>query len=507
MQHFPGETLTENVPSPLQYFDIDMSAKLFKSRRMYAAPVQHWWVVFNPDREGLPILISQHAYKLLNSFHSGKTAGAALLETMAASELDFGSAVQLIDYFERKGFLRGAPTPERYTATNFPEAHPSSLSIWFHINNHCNLDCEYCFVDKFESTMSDEVIRQSVNSIASTVNIYNIKSVQLKFAGGEPTLSLARAAAVREMLAARLEPYGAALHSGFISNGTIVNRRLIEFLKSTKSGIAISLDGFGEEGHDIYRRYKGTEKGSWKKISTNIDRLISEGIRPSINATISEQSCDTLPRLAEWVVEKGLRIRLSVVRQPSNTWLPGKSREREYEKMIVKLRDSFEATFEILERPEYFIDLTNGLDICELHFATPATTACCGIGNSHIVIQDDGRIASCPMTIREMSAVPASDDLVLSARQTVKYWDPSSRNASPEANCLDCQWFPVCVSGCPVTNERMKGTPFTMSPLHSFYEYVIPRYVQFYGKKLFQATDVLRLNELHVIDSESFNAE
>lgn len=41
-----------------------------------------------------------------------------------------------------------------YAADDRLENHISNLSFWIHVNNHCNLDCSYCFVSKFRATMS-----------------------------------------------------------------------------------------------------------------------------------------------------------------------------------------------------------------------------------------------------------------------------------------------------------------------------------------------------------------
>jgi radical SAM protein with 4Fe4S-binding SPASM domain len=136
------------------------------------------------------------------------------------------------------------------------------------------------------------------------------------------------------------------------------------------------------------------------------------------------------------------------------------------------MKEAFEKAFTELEHPDFRIDLRNGMNICELHFDSPVMTACCGIGSTHVVIQEDGKVASC-------------SDLLKAAQQTFRI-SPQIRNSCEEKNCLDCRWFPVCVSGCPVNNERMTGSPFTISPLHEFYQYVIPRYVRFFGIKLLQ---------------------
>jgi radical SAM protein with 4Fe4S-binding SPASM domain len=210
--------------------------------------------------------------------------------------------------------------------------------------------------------------------------------------------------------------------------------------------------------------------------------------------------------LVKWIFTKGLRTRLSVVRQPSEKEfktsgygpdlvqisVPTQSRTEQdgYDVLIDTMNSAFESALTELEKPEYTIDLRNSLNICELHFEEPVFTACCGIGSNHVVIQDDGKLASCPMTIRETNVIP-TDDLLTSIRHTFKH-SPSIRNNSTEPNCLDCRWFPVCVSGCPVNNERQKGTPFTISPLHGFYDFIIPRFVTFFGRKLYQAS--LRTN-------------
>jgi sulfatase maturation enzyme AslB (radical SAM superfamily) len=102
------------------------------------------------------------------------------------------------------------------------------------------------------------------------------------------------------------------------------------------------------------------------------------------------------------------------------------------------------------------------------------------------------------MTTRQDS-VPASPDLFSAARLTFPH-HPEDRNSDTEKNCLDCRWFPVCTSGCPVTNLRIKGKAFTISPLHAFYDYVIPRYVTFVGRKLLQLAERRGITDFAVLD-------
>lgn len=478
--------------------EYNLGATLFSSQRAFRARLETGHVLFNPDLRGLPIVVADWVAEIVQRFDDGASIGRILAEL--PPEVEIADALDVIETLVERGFLRSAPTPGRYVANDFSGESAQGLGIWVHINNHCNLDCEYCFVDKFKSTMSPEIVSQTVQHIRSTVEKRGLKQVLVKFAGGEPTLSLATMEDFHGRLVAALAPTGARLETGILTNGTVANGRLVEFLCRTKASVAISLDGYGAESHDIFRVYKQSRRGSWDKIMQSIEVFKRHRIPISINATISERSAPTLPALVAWIAKNGFRTRLGVVRQPNSSWVRG-AREREYERLTRTVSDAFEAAFQELEKPEYDIDLRRALNICELHFDAPSMTACCGIATSHIVVQDDGRLASCPMTTRE-DPVEAGPDLIESARLTFKH-SAAARNNESEKNCLDCRWFPVCTSGCPVTNLRIKGKPFTISPLHAFYDYVIPRYITFFGRKLLQRAARLGVEEFVILDGNN----
>ncbi len=478
----------------------DLSATLYASGRVFRAPLDRGHVLFNPDWRGLPIVVDDWVDRLLSMFTGGARVGCVLSGLPTAVELD--EALDAAEYLEHNGFLRSEPSAPRYTAAEFTSDSSHAMGIWVHVNNHCNLDCEYCFVDKFKSTMRPEVVARTVDFIRSTAEKRELKEILVKFAGGEPTLSLATMEDFYDRLFDAIAPLGVRLQIGILSNGTVLYPRLVDFIKRSHATMAISLDGYGAETHDIYRVYTKSRKGSWDRILANIETLKAEGVPVSINATISEQSCKSLPALLKWIAENGFRTRIGVVRQPNVSWKGG-DRGREYERLTTAVNEAFDAALTELEDPQYEIDLRNGIGICELHFETPITTACCGIATNHIVIQDDGRLASCPMTTRE-EPVNAGPDLFAAARATFLH-KPEERNADVEKNCLDCRWFPVCTSGCPVTNLRIKGKAFTISPLHAFYDFIIPRYVTFFGRKLRQYGERRGADDYCILDLENID--
>lgn len=472
----------KNKISKKNYFKCDFSAKLFKADTLYEKRLgDRKWVVFSPDFPGFPVVMEEDVHTILNSFRNGAPVSLML------SENDFDRAFSSISFLEEKGFLRGERVSLPYEPLWDIEKRPSTFGVWLHINNNCNLGCEYCFVGKKSGeVMNDKVMEEVVESLAYTAISRNIKKFELKFAGGEPTLTISRIEKFYNMLHERLTGTGIEFWTAVLSNGTILNERLLKFLKNPNTGIGISLDGYGIV-HDRYRVFKGTKNGSWDTIQRNLEILKKNDISPYIMATISQETCNGLEQLLRWIFKKGYRTRISIVRQPSRCWDCGDIRmDKEYETMCVELQDAFEKALAGIEESDFDIDLRHAMEIGELHIENPSFDASCSIGVSHVVIKPDGSMVPCPMMVNQEGIKP-SRDLLKSCKECFPYKPSERRERAEEDDCLNCKWFPVCVGGCTVANLEANGHPYTKSRLCSFFKYLIPRYISFFGNKLMQA--------------------
>jgi uncharacterized protein len=473
----------------MEHWAYNIGATLYTPETLFEERIENRWSVFAPDFEGLPILLDDRLYGFLDQFRGG-----AMVSDVITKDGDFVSALSAINLLAERGFLREVPAQLPYSMPKRSTA-AKNFSIWLHITNSCNLKCGYCFVgEKTKDSMTEDVMDKVAADIAQTARKHASERIDIKFAGGEPSPFVAKMEKFRSLLLTELDGSGVETHFSVLSNGTILNDRFLRFLKLSNTSISISLDGFGG-AHDTHRVF-GSGKGSWDIISRNIQTLIKHGIRPYVMATISQETCHSLPDLVKWIYDNGLRSRLSVVRQPNNSWAPlvqlqragGPviSREREYEIMNTTLAEAFDRVFAMLEDPSVFMDLRVGLDLCELYFDRPTRGAPCGIGHDHLIIKPDAHMVSCPMTVAE-EGIPSNGDLLETAKQTFAF-SPSDRHTNDNSDdCLNCRWFGVCSGGCPITNLRIKGHAFTRSPLCSFYKSVIPRYLRFFGRKLLQA--------------------
>jgi uncharacterized protein len=400
--------------------------------------------------------------------------------------MDIADKLNVIRICKDRKLLRMSSDHIHYTANPIGQQPPTEIAVWLHINNNCNLGCSYCFVEKDASVMTGETIAKVVTLLVSTIEKRSLKRIVIKFAGGEPTLCLDSLRDFCLRLETETRHLDVAIHYAILSNGTINTPALIEFILEKNVSFAVSLDGYGEAFHDIHRKYTGTQKGSWSRIQQNLDHLKKNGVRISINATISQESCASLPDLMTWLVDEAYPTRIGVVRPTrhkatGNVLLSAGVPDENYKDIIL----AFEKGFTRLEDPRISFDVANDLKICELHFSQPSYSVCCGAGTNHIVINHNGHLSSCPMTVSEQSIVE-QEDAVSGARRTISGWQSEDRHLE-SGNCLECRWFPVCTSGCPVTNERIYGRPFVVSPMHPFYEYIVPRYIEFFGRKLVQS--------------------
>jgi uncharacterized protein len=458
----------------------DLSAVLAKPPTIYEKRLNAEWLLFAPDRKGWPILVSDAVHDLLDCFRTPTSVGGAFASrpsaSLAQSPPTFGACLETVAVLEKGGFLRPDATQFPYAPPVGETSPPKAIEVWLHLTNGCNLTCSYCFVrDKDNEIMRDSVCDATVEKLARSVVANGIEKVTIKFAGGEPTLAMPLVERFRDRFESAVADTGIHTHAALLSNGTLITDRVIAFLDRPNSSISISLDGCGGY-HDIHRR---TKKGAptWKRIEANFDRLQRHGVSPFVMSTISDESRHGLPDLLDWVFARGLRTRIGVVREPCDKTDAG------YADYCRGMSESFDAAFAELEAKKTPFDPRQDLHICELRFDQPAYRVACGIGASHVVVKPNGELVSCPMTVDGPGRAPGTD-LLETCRENFPF-DPADPRATEErTNCLSCQWFPVCAGGCPVNNERTRGYAVARSPLCNFYQSVIPRYLDLFGRKL-----------------------
>lgn len=128
------------------------------------------------------------------------------------------------------------------------------------VHSRCNLACSYCYVYEMADQawrglpkrMSKATAQATVERIAEHVTQHNLPSVEIILHGGEPLL--AGAEWITRLVESLHTQVTAQVNIGMQTNGTLLDRSLLETLKFLGVHVGVSLDG-DAEATGRHRRY------------------------------------------------------------------------------------------------------------------------------------------------------------------------------------------------------------------------------------------------------------
>lgn len=140
------------------------------------------------------------------------------------------------------------------------------------ITQNCNLRCEYCLYSGGYKTRKHQnkrmnwiTAKEAIDSLKAHSN--EKKKVYIAFYGGEPLLEFEL---IRKCVhyAQSIMP-GKEIEYSMTTNGTLLNKEVIEYLVKNNFKITVSIDG-PKEVHDRSRHFADTDKGSFDVILENL---------------------------------------------------------------------------------------------------------------------------------------------------------------------------------------------------------------------------------------------
>ena len=354
------------------------------------------------------------------------------------------------------------------------QSTPDALNVWLHITNACNLHCSYCYVNKSNEHMSLETGKMAIDAAFRSARLGGFKKVEIKFAGGEPTLRLDDVFQMYAYAQQKTEQEGIELDAVILSNGAALDQEKIDEIKTRGLRLMLSLDGI-EETHNAQRPFIGG-KGSYQKVWQSVERAIKSGLRPFISITITEDSIHGLPNLMDKILELGLPFNLNFARPIHSGALP------DIPKMISALQETFHRIE--MNLPEYNL-LGSVLD--RAFFAYPHERPC-GVGENYLVIDQHGKIASCQMTLSDsITDVTAADPLSFIRAQA----GMRNPNVDKKEGCQQCEWRYMCAGGCPLTAYHANGRYDTASPFCEVYKILYSELLRLEGLRILKYNNVL----------------
>lgn len=191
----------------------------------------------------------------------------------------------------------------------------SSLYIWLHLTDECNLDCKYCYIPSLHSKnkIRDGFFEKLAEVIIRDKSKYN--EVNLKLAGGEPFLTLKSWKIGFNFFVKELRQNGIALNIRVITNLTIINDEIINFIKNYKINLSFSIDSLNSKNSRIFYR---KNVNSSAKVLENLKILNNRGITPSAMITVDKSNYKNVNDLVEYLIDNNIVFRISDDKGDSN---------------------------------------------------------------------------------------------------------------------------------------------------------------------------------------------
>lgn len=413
---------------------------------------ENFFLVVNPNiNDGLKV-INKLQLSVLNSIDGRKN-----IETLSNEhELKEEEITLLCDSFLKKEIIS-------YTGI-FSEPHspslPSTMNFWVHTSNSCNLRCSYCYIHTLggKQSFDQETIKIFFEKITETVKKRKLRKVVLRLAGGEPFLKFKHWINNLTELREILFNLQCDLHIVFLTNLVILPDEVITFIKQTKSGIGVSLDGLNEF-QDLSRHF-ADGSGSFKFIEKNLKKLEENDIYPAIMTVVSNNNLDGLVDFTKYLISKRLRFRYSFVQDETLD--------------LCKLKNVLMQCYDVLEFAieNYDYSFSSLHQLCDLKFGSVAVNTCSN-GFSTAAIYPDGEIYFCQRNfgVTESSGSIYDDTDLISTIQKKNYYE-----ALPQ-DCEICNYRYVCTGGCPLERGSEKD------PHCEIYRFFFPIYYRLMGKE------------------------
>jgi len=195
------------------------------------------------------------------------------------SPLDVWAAFEEIRGLQKKGFLKPSPFVRDMSFDRAKFEHVLSKAMTgftVYVTTHCNLACSYCIYGgdygRYPEFVRTNMTWKTAKAMAEFLAEHSRESraVRLDFFGGEPLLAFDLIKKSLDYLKSRVGPRGTEVQATIASNGTIMTKEILDFLRAEGIYLQFSIDG-DREVHDSRRRFRGSGRGSFNRVLKNLE--------------------------------------------------------------------------------------------------------------------------------------------------------------------------------------------------------------------------------------------
>ncbi len=333
------------------------------------------------------------------------------------------------------------PDSEKYIS-NF---NPKHITICINISNACNLNCKYCFNHQKENKLMDfDYIKRKIIKFITDFNYCDRYYIDVS-GKGEPLLNLSVIYKISNLCKILEKTYKKDFVVSFVTNGILLNKKIIKTLQKKNILFGISLDG-PKDIHNFFRRDK-LNQPTYDLIMKNI-KVIKKREYLGCAITITNQTfnlVETILKLDtyfETISIKPVRdLQYGFTYESVEGWI------KEYEKLTIFFIDEirnnrWKILKKILNGDDYF-----GKFIFRC-FLNVRVLNRCDAGITRFTIDEDDKIYGCPAS----SVIPSCDLDNLDIKKML-----SKQIEINKKICSNCEFFYYCGGECEIERFLHNG--------------------------------------------------
>lgn len=365
------------------------------------------------------------------------------------------------------------------------KALPKIIGGFLNITQRCNLACGYCFVKQLPLDMTYQTAKDAADFYAN--NCEGPKDIpSLNYFGGEPLLRWDDI--IVPLTLYIRDKYGKNYKLSMTTNGILLDKEKLEFMKKHNIGFLFSIDG-DKETQDKNRPFHNG-KGSFDILVDKIPMFLEYNPNATFRSTVNNDNVYEMAHNYQFAIDMGY-TNVFMIPNVFAEWT--EEEKLELDNQLEKIADIYIANMKKGKRVDFnqFREAENKIRNIEGMAKTnkyrdrginiPAFGRC-GLGGSKFgSIGPNGDIYSC----QEMVENPELGDKfvignIYTGMDEAKRWkvmsdfDPRNIRRSDGKTCRECELNQVCDGACSINNFFATGDLEIMPALLcDFYNMVI----------------------------------
>ena len=191
--------------------------------------MDNYYVLFNAKANMYSMaILNKKEHKFFKAVDGNKNL--IQLFSKAKSHKTFEQLSTTYDYLKQKNIIHCLPDEP------VVDVSPSKAgSIWLHVSNQCNLRCTYCYIKKTNEHLDPDRGKVYAENAFKVLQQQGMESVNVKLAGGEPTLRFEQTMDFADYLRELGPKYGLDVDITLLTNGTLINSARAKQLREKKN--------------------------------------------------------------------------------------------------------------------------------------------------------------------------------------------------------------------------------------------------------------------------------